>query len=889
MYKYFLLFFLSCFLGNAFAIIPPLKGVTPLANFNQLKSVIEKDYSKGYYAEKTALKELMMDKKGFNKTTLETDTVFALTLLGRYTDTQPIYSTQQFQTKLFDGPSPTGTLTQFYNEISYNQLHMTGSCLGWYPVPGNMESYLENNGLSVNGGARFVYELVQTADNSINYANYIQYYDAQNRPHIGFIAAVHTGSDAAAGGHNIWSHRWTFQVYSNSPYITNDVDPVSGQNVIIDGDYAIQPELTGSSNLGGSLIDIGVFAHEFGHIFGLPDLYDTDNSSQGLGEWCLMAGGAYGGSGNNAAYPAHMSVWCKKRMGWLTPVDVTSSLKNVSLINIENNPVAYRIWKQGGAQSKEYFLVENRQSLGFDKDIHGSGLLIYHVDDNRTSNTNENHYWVDLEQADGLRSLNLNAGRGDTGDPFPGSTNNTRFDLGSTPNSNAYTLGSTFVSVRNIKKSNQILIADFDIGTLPYLEIKDIKIEEAVAGNGRVEPGEYANLKFSISNIELANSTTAKFKFTFDDAGVEVLTPEIATPVNGQSASSVTISNAFKISPQFVSKMVYLKYQLEFEGNTISDSIKVVLGIPKVMVITKTDNKDLINYYTSALKNLGYAYEELSNALPEFLSQRDMVIYLTGKSKSNLFTSAEITDIGNYFDAGGKVFFSGQNIAEYLKTAYPSFLNNKVGIDWVQNASVFTRFIYGTTGDIIGNQAAKLRINGNDGAQNELSPDIISSLGNFKISFTYNTAATQGAGGWIENTNGGKMFFLGFGFESINDNESTIKRLQLFQAITALFGVVSAISSNEYIPTVYSLEQNYPNPFNPSTVIKYSLEKETGVRLEVYDITGSQISVLVNKKQAAGNYILEFNAADYNLTSGVYLYKLSAGDFTSVKKMMLLK
>ena len=889
MYKYFLLVFLFCFIGTSFAIIPPFKGVTPPANFKQLKEVIEKDYNKGYYAERSALREMMMNKQGLNKVTISADTVFALTLLGRYADSQPIYSPQQFQAKLFDGPSPTGTLTEYYKEISYNQMLMTGSCAGWYSVPGNMESYLEENGLTSNGGARFVFELVQAADNSINYANYIQYYDAQNRPHIGFIAVVHTGSDAAAGGHNIWSHRWTFQVYTGGAYTSNDIDPVSNQHVIIDGDYAIEPELKGASNLGGSLIDIGVFAHEFGHILGLPDLYDTDNSSEGLGNWCLMAGGAYGGNGNNAAYPAHMSVWCKVRLGWLAPVDITTSLKNLSLQNIEQNPVAYRLWKAGGLLSKEYFLVENRAPTGFDKDILGGGLMIYHVDDTRTSNTNENHYWVDLEQADGLRSLNHGMGRGDYGDPFPGSTNNTRFDLSTIPNSNAYSGGKTFVSVRNIKNANQVVTADFDIGTLPFLQISGVNIQEAVSGNGRVEPGESANLSFTLNNIDLANSAITKFKFSIDDPDINILTSEVIKSVSGQSTLAVTINNAFSVKPQFVSRTLYLKYQVESEGNTITDSVKIVIGIPKVLVISKGEKANLVDYYLTALKNLGFNYEEGNQNL-DFLSQRDMVIFLTGRTNPNMFSSSEITAVTDYYNAGGKIFFSGQNIAEYLSTAYPFFLNSIIGINWMQNQSIFTRYIYGKRGDMIGDQVDKLRINGNEGAQNELNADVISSLGNFNISFNYNTTGTLGAGGWINNNTGGKIFFLGFGFESINNNESSVSRQQLLNIISNYFGVTSSVNdNNDYTPVNYLLEQNYPNPFNPSTVIRYSLKKETLVKLEVYDITGSRVAVLVNKRQAAGGYTLEFNAAEYKLSSGVYLYKLSSGDFTSVKKMLLLK
>ncbi len=89
------------------------------------------------------------------------------------------------------------------------------------------------------------------------------------------------------------------------------------------------------------------------------------------------------------------------------------------------------------------------------------------------------------------------------------------------------------------------------------------------------------------------------------------------------------------------------------------------------------------------------------------------------------------------------------------------------------------------------------------------------------------------------------------------------------------------------IPKVYSLSQNYPNPFNPTTSIIFGLPKASLVKLVVYDILGRVVSTLVNERRAAGMYNIAFDASNY--ASGVYFYKLDAGDFTSIKKMILLK
>jgi hypothetical protein len=89
------------------------------------------------------------------------------------------------------------------------------------------------------------------------------------------------------------------------------------------------------------------------------------------------------------------------------------------------------------------------------------------------------------------------------------------------------------------------------------------------------------------------------------------------------------------------------------------------------------------------------------------------------------------------------------------------------------------------------------------------------------------------------------------------------------------------------IPNYYSLAQNYPNPFNPYTIIKYSVPKAVNVKLTVYDILGKEVAVLVNETKQPGFYEAEFNAS--GLATGVYFYKIEAGKFNSVKKMMLVK
>jgi hypothetical protein len=100
-------------------------------------------------------------------------------------------------------------------------------------------------------------------------------------------------------------------------------------------------------------------------------------------------------------------------------------------------------------------------------------------------------------------------------------------------------------------------------------------------------------------------------------------------------------------------------------------------------------------------------------------------------------------------------------------------------------------------------------------------------------------------------------------------------------------GNVGITNVNSEIPNEYKLKQNYPNPFNPTTKIKFDIPKSSNVKLTVYDITGKEISILVNEKISPGSYETEFNGDKY--ASGIYFYRLETPDFFQTKKMLLIK
>jgi len=101
------------------------------------------------------------------------------------------------------------------------------------------------------------------------------------------------------------------------------------------------------------------------------------------------------------------------------------------------------------------------------------------------------------------------------------------------------------------------------------------------------------------------------------------------------------------------------------------------------------------------------------------------------------------------------------------------------------------------------------------------------------------------------------------------------------------FNLIGIEPIGNYIPVQYSLNQNYPNPFNPVTSIKFGIPKQSNVKLIVYDALGREVAALIDSELKAGNYSVDWNAADS--PSGVYFYRLITTDYSETRKMILIK
>jgi len=336
----------------------------------------------------------------------------------------------------------TGSVFDYYKENSYNQLNLAVTVAGPFTAAHNMAYYGANDtsGSDVNPEA-LVTEAVTLADPSVNYADF----DNDNDGTVDGVFVIHAGygEEAGASSNSIWAH-------------TSSIPPLTLDGKIV-SDYACSSELRGVSGTG--LTRIGVICHEFGHILGTMDFYDTNfttnGSYDGTGDWDIMGNGSWN---NNGTTPAQHNPYTKIFVyGWATTKTFTSGA-NITLNNAEQNSNSFYLINT--TTSNEYFLLENRQKQKFDSYIPGHGMIIYHVDGNFIS-TSTDAINVGSHQgmypvcaiATGLPPATYGV-INSSGLPFPGTGNRTSFTDTTTPNALSWASANTNSPITNITEDN---------------------------------------------------------------------------------------------------------------------------------------------------------------------------------------------------------------------------------------------------------------------------------------------------------------------------------------------------------------------------------------------------------------------------------------------------
>ena len=516
---------------------------------NGFRNVVER--------QKTERLELVreLERKGHSRRSAETiatsritTTRFCPVLCGIYADkTSPDWPVADLVDELFSldyGATNTlgqpGSMREHYRDMSYGTFDLQGGVFGWFPLAENALFYTsDDNGLGTDAesgeAGAFIRHTLQAADPTTDF----RIYDndgPDNVPNSGdddgyvdLVMFVHPNEGGECGGTEIWSHSFSYSGWAQhgQAFVTDDVG-ANGQPLRVD-DYVIMPAL---SCFAGR-IEIGVFSHEFGHALGLPDLYDRTAydpagavSTGGMGLYCLMAAGSYGGDYAHPATPTQMCAWSKEELGWLAPREIVCD-ETFALYYQGDAAEAVKLWRGGDYSQNEWFLVENRQRKKWDQYLLGTGFLITHVDNNVLTQNDEScqsgnpclggHYQVMVIEADNQWEMQVAAppvigpwfGEGED---FFGAENNAQWDDSTMPSARDHSGANTGVSVHDIGPSGPKMLASFSVDQVcagtPSLSVVSSRVSGGCDLDGFVDPGETVSLAVSIRNLPTAAPAT---------------------------------------------------------------------------------------------------------------------------------------------------------------------------------------------------------------------------------------------------------------------------------------------------------------------------------------------------------------------------------------------
>lgn len=754
---------------------------------------------------------------------------------------QVTYPSSHYQSMLFSvGEYSTGSMRDWYLENSYGQFNVTGVTTVWVRLPQTYAYYVDGQagyGTYPQNVQKLVEDAVTLVDATVDFSQFDN--DGPDGiPSSGdddgdidtmFIVHAGPGRETTGSDNNIHSHAWV----TKTPPVLDGVRMYR---------YCIQPE-------DGR---IGVYGHEFGHMLGLPDLYDTDYTSEGVGSWCMMAGGTWGGGGD---MPTHFVSWCKQSLGFLTPIVPLVNEYGVALPQVESSPTVYKLWT-GGYPAQQYFLVENRQVVLGDIALPGSGLLICHVDDSIETNTDEDHPHVWVEQADGLNEMYF-SGSADAGDPWPGSTDNRDFSDVSLPNSNDYNGDPTQVAVLNISSSAAVMSADLQVETLPILAVEQV----VNTGIGVIDPGETWTMAVTVRNRGAdANLVEGILTSSHADVTITAATSNFGT-IAPESAG--TGASPFGVQLAAGSGADGVPFTLTMQAAGVpAQAEEVIVGVGAADAVdffewTHANQKpaygDQWHVSTARSHDGAYSWKCGSTTTGQYANRVDAVLV----TRSFALANVAAVRFWHWIDAN----------------SYNSY--------WAWDGGIVEASVDG-------------------GSWTQITPvgGYPCAIANTSSSpFAVSTPCYSGTQGWSEariDLTGlvGDQVRLRFRFGT---NSSVTAEGWYIDDMTIETSYVAGVDEPG-VPAEgvnrFSLSQNFPNPFNPATKIGFSLAETGHVSLRVFDTAGRLVRTLVDESRPAGvNSVMWDGTGDSGkrLASGLYIYRIETEKSVSSRSMMLLE
>lgn len=439
---------------------------------------------------------------------------YVLTILMDFDDKPFTKTANDFRNLMnksgYNEEGSAGSVRDYYLENSYGKLDVSAVVVGPFRASKKSSHYEWNKGDNSIHVRELVREAIHKASDEINFSSL----DGDGDGHVDCVHIVVAGYDKSYNVESglIWAHKSELS-----------------SAIIRNGKKAKRYIVTSELQTGSQIAPIGTICHELGHILGIPDFYDTKRLNgeayHATGDWDVMGGGSWN---NYGRCPAHHNPYVKCYMfQWGTPSTITSAIRTYTLSSSNVSPVFYRI---NTNTAGEYFLLENRAKLGFDKSLPNAGLLIYHIhrdlsnemDESATINSS---HPLKCYIVDAMGTCNPNGSTASYGTrggyrAYPGRySDKIFFTSTSTPKAVSWNGGTTGVDICFIKKTGN----NISFSVNPTIVGPDVLCNEDT---------------YSISGVP----SSATISWTFStNINYPLISPPISFP-NGNNQANVLVS-----------------------------------------------------------------------------------------------------------------------------------------------------------------------------------------------------------------------------------------------------------------------------------------------------------------------------------------------------------
>jgi M6 family metalloprotease-like protein len=714
----------------------------------------------------------------------------------------------------------TGSVKDCYLENSYNQLNLSITVAGPFTASHNMAYYGADNGSNHSPKAGvLVAEAINAANPTVNYANF----DNDNNGSVDGVYVIFAGygQEAGASADAIWSHA--------SSVATLNLD---GKTI---NKYSCSPELRGNS--GDGITRIGVICHEFGHVLGSPDYYDTNYATNGqydgTGNWDLMSGGSWNNGGRT---PAQHNAYTKTMVyNWATP----TLLNTAALVTLNNSTEnSNSFYRYNTTTTNEYFLIENRQQVKFDAYLPGHGMIIYHVDKNYINAGNPIN--ATSHQAMYPVCANANGNPPTTygsintsGCPFPGSANTTSFTDNTSPNSKSWANANTAKPITNITENNTNKTVSFAFMGGYTCTLTTVQA---------------SNLTFTSTTIN-----TMTLNFSRGNGNKILILAKAGSVVDASLAvgSTYTANNIFGIGQE--------------------------IGIGNFAVYNGTGNTVNI---TGLLQGTTYYF-----ACYEYNTAENC--YLIPALTANNTTNYLLPLAAGVINGATNVCI-GQNNVTYIVPP----IDYATTYIWTLPSGISG---YSTTNGIninIGSNAVSgnITVTGSNPSGNGASSSLAITVNPVPAT----PIITQNGNTLLSNSSNGNQWYLQSSGPLTDATSSVLNPILSgnYYVVVVENGCESAPSNSIYFD-ITGITENAsnplqlkisPNPFNDKTTISYTMEKTEDVEISIIDITGKILMQSLHLKQDKGAQIFTMDAA--LLSRGIYFINIKAGNLLQKGKLI---